>query len=222
MARHTIVDFINDVMFSSYFSSLDMAEALNGTVDNKASYKDFGYFGILAAEFDEDGRATGTYTPKQSYRTLQTLASVFKEDFEHVTLPIMISPKKSPRLLGAMEETSSSLTYCGFKKSNGSFAYAYWKPTNLLTETYEATISMHSALPGNPRLIDLLDGSVYDIPEDMIALSTPSKRWDDNGNIVTIPAEETFNPAINFKLFSHLPIKDYPLLLTFGDFADFE
>ena len=34
------------------------------------SILDYGYFGILAAEFGPDGRATGEYSPKPSYRAL--------------------------------------------------------------------------------------------------------------------------------------------------------
>lgn len=41
LARHTIADLIADVYFMSYFSCMDMIEALNGDVNNKASYLDY-------------------------------------------------------------------------------------------------------------------------------------------------------------------------------------
>ena len=44
-----------------------MIEALNGTVGNKQSYLDYGYFGVLNADFDENGFATGDYSPKPAY-----------------------------------------------------------------------------------------------------------------------------------------------------------
>lgn len=56
LARHTVTDLITDVHFLSYFSCMDMIEALNGDVNDKASYLDYGYFGILRTEFDEDGK----------------------------------------------------------------------------------------------------------------------------------------------------------------------
>lgn len=76
LLRHAIADLAADVKFTSYFSCMDMFEALRGTVDDPESYKDFGYFGVLGATFDEDGHATGEYTPKLSYRALQVIASL--------------------------------------------------------------------------------------------------------------------------------------------------
>ena len=222
MARHTITDFQNNVMFCSYFSCLDMMEALNGTVGDTASYRDFGYFGILGADFDGNGKATGSYSPKLSYRTLQTLASVFREDFELADLPVILSPRDSRRILG-QEELACHFTQVGFSKPNGSYALAYWKPTDLLTETYDSTITVNTAaIPGKPRLVDLLDGSVYEIPDSMIQRSTPAKKIDLDGTVTEIPEEQTFDPRLNNYWFHHLPVRDYPLLLTFGDFADFE
>ena len=222
MVRHTITDFQNDVMFSSYFSSLDMMEAINGAVGDTASYKDFGYFGVLGADFDENGKATGSYSPKLSYRTLQTLASIFREDFKLADLPVSLSPELSQRILWYEEETSR-FTQVGFSKPNGSYAFAYWKPTNLLTETFDSTISIHSAaMPGKPRLVDLLDGSVYEIPDSMIQRSWAAEKVDPDGTVTMIPEEQTYDPKLNYYCFHHLPVKDYPLLLTFGDFAELE
>ena len=83
----------------------------------------------------------------------------------------------------------------GFRKPNGSAAYVYWKASELLTTTYESTISFEvSALPKKMELIDLVDGTVYEIPEDQI---------EDCGY---------------YRRLLHLPLRDYPLLLTFGDF----
>ena len=58
------------VRFTSYFTCVDMIEALHGTVGDKSSYLDYGYFGVLGADFDEDGFSTGEYEPKQSYYAL--------------------------------------------------------------------------------------------------------------------------------------------------------
>ena len=198
MARHFMSDFMADVKFSSYFSSLDMVEALNGTKDDLNSHKDFGYFGVLRAEFDENGKATGVYTPKPSYRTLQVIASVFREDFTVEDFPLTHADGGytgiSPRMM-AKEATCDQIARVCFKRSNGSMAMAYWRSLDLMTTDYEGTHSFQGYdLPGPCRLIDLYDGAIYEIPDSIMQKEG------------------------NFTRFLHLPIRDYPLLLTFGDF----
>jgi len=73
LARHTITDLLTDVHFLSYFSSLDMKEALKGINGDKDSYRDFGYFGVLGADFDENGTATGDYYRKKYFYALQNI-----------------------------------------------------------------------------------------------------------------------------------------------------
>jgi len=182
-------------MFASYFSCMDMIEALRGIVGDKSSYLDFGYFGVLGASFDENGIATGEYTPKPSYYAMQTIASIFREDFSLADLPILSFSSSSPRLLRYEDVCRGDVFSHGFRKPNGSAAYVYWKASELLTTTYESTISFEvSALPKKMELIDLVDGTVYEIPEDQI---------EDCGY---------------YRKLLHLPLRDYPLLLTFGDF----
>ncbi|MBO5761899.1 MAG: beta-galactosidase [Lentisphaeria bacterium] len=224
MARHTVTDFISDVEFCSYFSCMDMVEALNGRTGDLASYKDFGYFGILSASFDENGMATGVYTPKPSYYTFRTLASVFREEFSLAELPVMISTftRPSPRLLGIREMEPGKFMRAGFKRPNGAKAFAYWHPADLLTTAWESTITIESAVKGTPRLVDLLDGSIYEFPENMMERSTPAKYVDADGKLGFIPAEETYNEKSSFIRFLNIPAKDYPLLLTFGDFVEME
>ncbi|NLE55517.1 MAG: hypothetical protein GX617_11305 [Lentisphaerae bacterium] len=196
LARHTMADLFDDVMFSSYFSCMDMIEALNGVVGDKSSYLDYGYFGVLGADFDENGVATGDYTPKPSYRALQTIAAIFREDVKLAEMPLQFSSGKgSPRLLRG-DDSFKDLQYRGFRKSNGSAGLVYWRSTELLTTSYESTVSLEAVkLPEQVRLVDLVDGSIYTLPPAMI---------DDNGRGV--------------RSFLHLPLRDYPLLLTFGDF----
>ena len=191
-----MADLFDDVMFSSYFSCMDMIEALNGVVGDKSSYLDYGYFGVLGADFDENGVATGDYTPKPSYRALQTIAAIFREDVKLAEMPLQFSSGKgSPRLLRG-DDSFKDLQYRGFRKSNGSAGLVYWRSTELLTTSYESTVSLEAVkLPEQVRLVDLVDGSIYTLPPAMI---------DDNGRGV--------------RSFLHLPLRDYPLLLTFGDF----
>lgn len=199
LARHILADLMADVKFASYFSCLDMIEALNGTVGNKASYLDYGYFGVLGADFDENGVATGEYTPKPSYRTLQVISAVFREEFALADLPLeFMNPQDSQRVL-RREDAGWDLLAQGFRKPNGSSAFVYWKPSELLTTVYESTVSLEcAALPGTVRLVDILDGTVYELPEKMVT---------DNGR--------------GYRRFVNLPLRDHPLMLVFGDFIEF-
>lgn len=197
LSRRLLTHMFEGVFINSYFSCVDMCEALNGTVGDKASYRDFGYFGVLSAVFDEEGFATGEYTPKPSFRALQVLASIFREDFTMQDLPVRKIPEsRSPRLRREEDSWKEMITQ-GFTKPNGSSAFVYWNPCELITTSYEATTTWESyGLSGTPRLIDLLTGDVYEIPESMIE----RKR---EGLLV----------------FHNIPLRDFPLLLTFGDFA---
>ena len=178
----------------SYFSCMDMIEALKGDVNDKATYLDYGYFGILRAEFDEDGRSTGEYSPKPSYYVLQNICSVFAEDFKVCKQPILISPRHSDKIY-EMQLGGSDIISGSFERPGGN-AYVYWNPTNIMTTSYEATITIQFYSKYDKiRLIDSMDGSVYEIPDNMIEKS-----------------------GDGVYLIEELPIKDTPLILTFGDF----
>ena len=76
LLRRHLYDLESDVEFISHFTTVDMVEALNGVVSDKKSYLDYGYFGVLSAQFDEDGFSVGEYAPKKSFYALQTLSSL--------------------------------------------------------------------------------------------------------------------------------------------------
>ncbi len=197
LARQLLGHLAAGVEINSYFSCLDMIEALNGTVGDLGSYLDYGYFGVLGAEFDATGRATGEYTPKLSYRTLQVLSSIFREEFSVKALPVMFKTGLySPRFMRNDDTGEAVLSY-GFRKANGSSGFVYWHPAELLTTTgYEATVTLDVAgVEGEPMLIDLLNGNIYSLPKESVE-----------------PIRE------NYRRFLHLPIRDYPMLLAFGDF----
>ena len=85
----------------------------------------------------------------------------------------------------------------GFKNPNGSFAYAYWNSTPLMSTSFEGTISFQiSAIKGEPRIVDLLSGKIYEIPANMI---------EEKGTGYLI---------------KNVPVTDYPLLLMFGDIVN--
>ena len=198
LLRHSLANLMAGVKFTSYFSTMDMIEALNGKVGDKASYLDYGYFGVLGADFDENGVSTGEYTPKPSYYALQALASLFAGDFTLEKLPIHVTPRYSPRIF-AQDCEEPTVMAQGFGKPNGSRAFAYWNSTPLMTTSYGSTITLQAAgLTGGReeiRLVDLLDGQIYRLPDSMV-----ERRADGYAKLL------------------HLPITDAPLLLTFGDF----
>ena len=197
VARHMVSHLLEDVKFTSYFSSLDMIEALNGRIGDKASYLDYGYFGVLAADFDKDGFSTGEYVPKLAYRTLQVLASVFQGEFTPGELPVrQVTGKHSPRLMHNDEDRHDILAG-GFRRPDGSAAFVYWKYVELLTATCESTISWEMVqLPEPIRLVRLLTGEIFEIPDELCIRS-------ENG-VVTL---------------QNMPLFDDPVMLTFGKFC---
>lgn len=197
LLRHALADLMADVVFTSYFSCMDMIEALSGIVGDVGSYKDFGYFGVLGADFDENGRSVGTYTPKMSYWALQTISSVFAEDFNLCDIPVMLQPQESGRIFGT-DCKEQEIVHQGFSKPDGSKAFAYWYPSNIMTTDFESTVTLEFACLGNNfKLVDLMDGSVYKIPDSMI---------EDKG--------------FGCYKIINLPVRDYPMLLTFDNFED--
>lgn len=199
--RHRLLDLASEVAFTCQFTALDMIEALNGKVGDKASYLDFGYFGLLHADFDENGIACGTYTPKMAYRAMQHLAALFTRDVKPCDLPVIRKSFDSPRVFGK-DDSSSQIIMLGFENGKGAQALAYWKAVDLMRETFDGTVSF--LLAGEKRqigLIDLMTGKKYLLPDSMIEDSF-------------YHSEHVGQPIV----LKNLPLTDSPLLLTFGDF----
>ncbi|MBP5618063.1 MAG: hypothetical protein J6X61_02810, partial [Clostridia bacterium] len=176
---------------------VDMIEALDGTVGAKASHLDYGYFGVLAADLDEDGRSTGIYSPKMSYYALQNLCSVLAEHFERCPIPVKGIIRHSQRMRENDFDFNETSRFC-FQRENGSRALFYWVPRNVVTETFEGTVSLElgEEVKGQKILLtNLLDGTVYQLGEAMLA---------EEGNLINVPC------------------MDSPFMLTFGDFFDWE
>ena len=194
LSRHMMADLMADVHMSSYFSCMDMIEALNGDVNDTASYLDYGYFGVLGAEFDENGKSVGTYYKKPSYYTLQNICSIFSEDFEVCKMPLMLYDGYSGLIMDNNVARRELITG-GFKNKNGR-VFAYWYPSNILTTSVETvTNAIFFTEYKKFRLVDVIDGSIYEFPKEMV---------EDKGNGVY---------QIN-----DMPVKDTPLLLVMGDF----
>lgn len=192
LLRHLTIDLLCGVMFTSFFTCVDMIEALNGTVGDLSSYLDYGYFGVLSAEFDENGFATGTYTPKPSFYALQNLSTLLGGNLEEVDLPVIFLRENAPHLGKTMTVAAHEATYGGFKLDNGALALAYWYPADLMTTEYQGSVTLEFAIQGNVHLLDPMDGSVYEIPG-------------------------LEKDAAGTSMVRRLPIRDYPMFLVFGD-----
>lgn len=195
--RRLISDLQGEVMLASYFSCVDMAEALDGKVGDVSSYLDFGYFGVLSAEFDENGKSVGEFTTKPSYYALQTLCSIFSEEYENCEVPVEGVVLESKYVRSYDYDFDNTSHYC-FKRENGAKALVYWTPSHMLTETYEGTVSVRlkdEVAKEEIYLTDLLDGTVYKLSADMLG-------------------EEN--------MLLHIPVKDSPMMLSFGKFCDWE
>ena len=157
----------------------------------------FGYFGVIQADFNEEGLATGEYTPKLSYRALQHLCTLFDGKSKPEQLPIRRVVNPSSRVFDK-DASDSRLVTLGFRRGNGT-ALAYWEAADLMRETFDSTVSFQLAgVKDAPRLVDLMTGDVYQVPETLV-------KRDDLGEIVELV---------------NLPLTDSPLLLMFGDFDD--
>lgn len=194
MLRTLICDLWCGVEFTSYFSTMDMIEALRGRIADKSSYLDYAYFGILSADFDEDGHSTGVYSEKPAYFALSTLATVFRQNPEKYDMPCIREYMPSRRLNGTDCQDNTLKTYA-FRLTDGKTALCYWNCTPILTSTYEGTVtfSIYGQDNENIRLLDLSNGKLYRLPEGMV--------------------EDLGNGGVRLR---SIPLTDIPLAIIFG------
>lgn len=202
LARKIMIDMISDVEFASYFTLVDIFENLEGEF-LEINEENYGFFGLLKEHF-ENGKPTGVYEPKPSYRMFQCMCSLFSDSAEKVNAPIRFSyPGYQDDFLYDVENAyyinhDAKTIYQSFKKDNGSFGFCYWKATDLMTTSYSSEVTLEAyRMPKDVRLIDCLTGKIYEIPEK-------NKSVRSDGKI----------------LLKNMPIFDYPLLITFGNFLE--
>ena len=194
LLRHTVGDLLSGVKFTSVFSAVDMAENLDAKEGEVITT--CGYFGLLGADFDsKTGTLVGDYYKKPSYYAFQNLCAVFNQKVYSEYIPVIFTPSPSTRLDGR-DCSTRELVYGGLKKEDGTRAFAYWNSTDMVTILgYEGSVTFElSGVGGEPRLIDPMDGSIYAIPEEILT--------------------KTENGLYAFK---NLPVKDYPLIITFDE-----
>lgn len=191
LLRGLIIDLAAGVEFTSYFSTMDMIEAHVGKRDNKASYLDYGYFGILSCEFDENGIASGECYEKPSYYAFAALTSLLHGNSAPENIAYNRLCLESKRVNGE-DCSDSSVIIEGFRLEGGRRALIYWNAVDLITSTYEGTISFEIyGKIDTVRLVDLRDGGIYEIPESML---------------------ERFYGGVRLK---NLPITDCPLAVLY-------
>ena len=185
--RRALIDLMTGLTFSSVFTAVDIPEALPGVTGQ-------GYFGLMKNEI-VDGKITGRYLPKPSYFAYSHFVSAFEGEFTREDFPVTFHPSESPRLF-SRDEDGSDFVRAGFRRRDGSAAFAWYKPTNVMTTSFSSTVSFSiSGVSGEPKLIDLRDGSLY--------------AFDDR----------TMEVGDGVYHFSHVPVRDYPLALLFGAFV---
>lgn len=191
LLRGLVTDLALGVEFTSYFSTMDMIEAHSGRLGDRASYLDYGYFGIIGCEFDAEGIASGSYYEKPSYFAYSALVSLL-----HGAVPACIGYERlcleSLRVNGC-DCSADSVRIEGFDLSDGRRALVYWNSVDLLTSTYEGTLSLeiHEKLD-TVSLIDLRDGGIYELPESIL---------------------EPIDGGVRLK---NLPLTDSPLAILIG------
>lgn len=194
LLRTLICDLWEGLEFTSYFSTMDMIEALRGRIDDKASYLDYGYFGVIGAKFDENGVATGEYKEKPSYYALAALASLFAGKAEACDMIFRRNQLPSTRMAGN-DCDDITLRFYPFKLDDGRRVLCYWNGTDMMTTTYEGTVSLdvYNEKTENVRIIDLRDGTLYRLSETMIE-----------------------KIGVNGIRFKNIPVSDVPMAILFG------
>ena len=199
LLRHLIYDLSTDNVFTSYFSTVDMIEGTAGVNGKKETYLDYGYFGVLGAEFDENGVARKGFYKKPSYYALQNLASVFDENVKttNILYTFPFNGDYNDDIFDFDVSIRDIKSY-GFLKSDGSKAIAYYCPKPLFTTDFSSFTQIYILCNdvSKIKIIDLMDGSIY-----------------------AIPKENTEVLNNNYYKLKNIPIKDYPMLLDLGGFV---
>ncbi len=169
LLRRLMTDVANGAYFTSYFSLLDMCEDMEHS--GRAKGRDsFGFYGVLGADFDASGFATGAYSPKPSYTALQCMATAMAEGVkrETETVRFCITPNVywgTPDL----DENSfmgSRLTAYTLRRKDGDKMHIYYLASPLLGFTYDGSTSLMLPQPmKKPAVLDLATGRFFRIPE---------------------------------------------------------
>lgn len=168
LLRGMIEDLAEGVEFTSYFTAVDVLGAHNIKEGDVLGIDDYEFFGILERTVDENGKASENVYEKASYYAFANLVSLLHGNIKSIDMPYRRLVLPSQRVNGTdCEETSVIIE--GFELDNGKKAMIYWNCVDVLTRTYEGTISFEIYDINNEdvKLINLMDGTIYEIPENL-------------------------------------------------------
>ena len=202
LLKHFLRDIRNGVPLTSYFSCIDMKEALNGVVGDKDSVKDYGYFGVIGCDgFDENDRPFGIH-PKMAYKALQNICSVFSEDYSVEYCMTLKFTQRYARFTDCVDIDPADIFSFQVVKPNGSKALVYWVDVNNIVYTVDGTTSLvidKKSFKDDWKIVDLMTGEIVAVGDryrEGIEL--------DEGDTVCL---------------QNIPAFDHPLMLIFGDFC---
>lgn len=199
-------DLKNGVYFSSWFSAVDMYENLSGS-DAERTINQYGFFGLLREEFNGI-YPTGKYSPKPSYKAMQNMCSVFNCKVEPTFLPISFEKDKHSGKTPMSTSFAYPVKRADFNLENGKKVFAYWKTTDIATQSFDSVINVFIANMKKPKLADLLTGEVFELDSEIMGDPT---IW--SGESLAKINQEISEKYGMWNL--KLPLKDYPLFLIF-------
>lgn len=204
LLRQMTADRLSGAFFSSYFTAADMHEDLEAVAGRPI--KKHGYFGVLSCSFDDKGIACAPFVPKPSYYAFQNVCAFFSEDVRTAPMPFWIEKKKDAKrydLFSVFSETRKKRIGGKWRdlrldrlktetlQKGDAKALVYWESTDLLNDkTFFGEIRILIKEKREPKLVNLLNGEVVAVEYDK------EGEW----------------------LKATLPVRDYPMALTFGDF----
>lgn len=189
LLRNKLIDMMLGVRFSSYFTSVDVREALIDVTGEA-------FFGILrnVYGYEENGRKilTGKYSPKPSYTAFRSIVSAFDGFGEtlHTCPAVEIA-----------EITGEDNICCGFRRENGAEGFCYYHASDIMKESFSGSCDItltSDSVAEDICIIDPADGSVYQPDTDDVSVR--------DGHTIL----------------KSMPLKDYPMLLTIGQFAEIQ
>ena len=182
VAKRFVCDIGNRIELTNYFHLSDLKNYAGRGVPD---YREYCYFGLLRR---------GDYSPKPSFRTMQTLATIFADGVELTDLAIAdLYDDASGRYVFGCRKI--------FRKGNYP-VIACWTPANVFDQTPPRRVDIaYNVLSAgmtldNPVLIDPITQDVYFVP--------PARP---EGCTLKDPCAEP-------NMLHRIPYMDYPLIIT--------
>ena len=94
-----------------------------------------------------------------------------------------------------MAEDLGKQTQVMFRRADGSAAFVYWHPSDPLINSVDTVMDVLVMEEGEMRLVDLMDGTIYELSDEMVTVNEDGSR-----------------------VIKGLPLRDHPLALVFGNF----